>query len=131
MCPVICPFCIPPTTPLIIVQNEIAFAIPDKFPVTKGHTLIAPYRHSSDYFSMSRQERKACEDLILVLKNKMIAEDASVTGFNIGMNCGETAGQTVMHAHIHLIPRRHDDTSEPEGGVRGVIPAQMKYPKTF
>jgi diadenosine tetraphosphate (Ap4A) HIT family hydrolase len=76
---------------------------------------------------MSRKERKDTEDLIMELKNKIMGGDSSVTGFNIGINIGESAGQTIFHAHIHLIPRRNGDTPEPRGGVRWVIPGKMSY----
>jgi diadenosine tetraphosphate (Ap4A) HIT family hydrolase len=76
---------------------------------------------------MTERERRDAEALLLILKSR-ISADRTVTGFNIGMNCGESAGQTVFHAHIHLIPRRDGDTLHPLGGVRGVIPDKMSYP---
>ena len=76
---------------------------------------------------MTKIERDDAADLIKVLKNKLESSDKSITGFNIGMNSGESAGQTVMHSHIHLIPRRDGDTKKPRGGVRGVIPNKMSY----
>ena len=76
---------------------------------------------------MTKTERDDAADLIRVLKNKLESSDKSITGFNIGMNSGESAGQTVMHSHIHLIPRRDGDTKKPRGGVRGVIPNKMSY----
>lgn len=97
------------------------YAIEDKYPVTPGHLLIIPYRHTEDFFSMTQEERQHAEELLRVLRSKVLEEDKSVTGFNVGMNCGESAGQTVMHAHIHLIPRREGDTPDPRGGVRGCV----------
>jgi diadenosine tetraphosphate (Ap4A) HIT family hydrolase len=77
---------------------------------------------------MTEKERRDAEALLLILKSRISAADRTVTGFNIGINCGESAGQTVFHAHIHLIPRRDGDTPHPRGGVRGVIPDKMSYP---
>ena len=111
----------------IIKSNELAVVIKDNYPVTKGHHLIIPFRHTENYFSMTKTERDDAADLIRVLKNKLESSDKSITGFNIGMNSGESAGQTVMHSHIHLIPRRDGDTKKPRGGVRGVIPNKMSY----
>ena len=76
---------------------------------------------------MTSRERRDAEALILSLKDEILKNDSSVTGFNVGVNCGESAGQSVMHAHIHLIPRRDGDTPHPKGGVRGVIPRKMGY----
>ena len=76
---------------------------------------------------MTAQERQDADDLIQMMRDRIRASDASVTGFNIGMNCGQTAGQTIMHAHIHLIPRRAGDVENPKGGVRGAIPHKMHY----
>jgi len=95
--------------------------------MTEGHLLIITLRHTPDYFTMTSTERRDAEDLARILRNEIASEDKSVTGFNVGANCGESAGQTVWHAHIHLIPRRDGDTSNPRGGVRGVIPGRMGY----
>tara|TARA_B100000686_G_C16124548_1_gene634318 strand:- start:90 stop:461 length:372 start_codon:yes stop_codon:yes gene_type:complete len=119
-----CPFC---NDTEIIEEHGSVFAMKDNYPVTKGHHLIIPFRHTDDYFSMTTTERDDATKLIRVLKNKLETSDSSITGFNIGMNSGESAGQTVMHSHIHLIPRRDGDTEKPRGGVRGVIPDKMSY----
>ena len=111
----------------MITSNGSVFAIEDKYPVTQGHLLIIPHRHTVDYFSLTEQERKHAEELLLILQNRIREDDDIVTGFNVGVNCGESAGQTVMHAHIHLIPRRDGDLENPKGGVRGVIPEKMSY----
>jgi len=108
--------------------RENVFAVEDLYPVTKGHLLIIPRRHTPDFFSMTEEEREGAFDLLEHLRLHIRAADHEVAGFNIGMNCGAVAGQTVMHAHIHLIPRRHGDTLDPSGGVRGVIPGKRKYP---
>ncbi len=122
-----CPFCSEEIRSRIITSNGSVFAIEDKYPVTPGHLLIIPYRHTADYFSLTEQERKYAEELLLILQNRIQEDDDTVTGFNVGVNCGESAGQTVMHAHIHLIPRRDGDLENPKGGVRGVIPEKMSY----
>jgi len=121
-----CPFCAPDRA--IFAENDSVFAIKDKFPVTAGHLLIIPKRHTPDYFTMTTHERRDAEELLRVLQTDIKEKDPTVKGFNIGMNCGEAAGQTVMHAHIHLIPRRDGDVENPRGGVRGVIPEMRTYP---
>ena len=88
----------------------------------RGIILIIPKRHTADWFSMTEAECRDAEQLLRRLKKKLHASDPTITGFNIGMNCGTSAGQTIFHAHIHLIPRRDGDTPNPTGGVRGVIP---------
>ena len=111
----------------IISEMNSVVAIEDCNPVSKKHTLIIPKNHSENYFELTRQEKQDADSLISELREKILADDPSVTGFNIGMNCGESAGQTIFHAHIHLIPRRDGDTPNPRGGVRGVIPDKMGY----
>ena len=119
-----CPFC---NDIKIVKKYRSVFAVKDNYPVTKGHHLIIPYRHTENYFSMTRTEIEDANKLIVIIKNKLELSDSTITGFNIGMNSGESAGQTVMHSHIHLIPRRNGDTNKPRGGVRGVIPDKMSY----
>ncbi|MBU1340119.1 MAG: HIT family protein [Proteobacteria bacterium] len=121
-----CPFCSMDNLNLVI-KNKTVFAIRDSSPVTLGHMLIIPKRHCLEYFEMTRQERCDSHELIEVLQKRILEKDSSVKGFNIGINCGEIAGQTVFHTHIHLIPRRENDTPNPRGGVRGVIPDKMNY----
>lgn len=111
----------------VIMENKTVFAIRDSSPVSQDHTLIIPRRHCLDFFEMTRQERCDAYELIKKLKKTILEKDPLVNGFNIGVNCGETAGQTVFHTHIHLIPRRENDTPHPRGGVRGVIPDKMNY----
>ncbi len=89
--------------------------------------LILPQRHTPDFFSMTAQERTDAEELLGLMRDRICKSDGSVLGFNVGMNCGEVAGQTIFHAHIHLIPRRMGDVRNPKGGVRGVIPGKMHY----
>jgi ATP adenylyltransferase len=116
-----CAFCeIPPER--IIFETELAYAIRDVYPVTALHTLIIPKRHSPDYFALGRSETNGCGELILKAKRDIEEKDQNVCGFNIGINNGEAAGQTVFHCHMHLIPRRKGDVANPRGGVRRVIP---------
>jgi ATP adenylyltransferase len=122
-----CPFCGEGVEGGIIKEHGTAIAIRDRYPVTEDHTLVLPRRHTPDFFTMMPQERRDAEALILWLKEDILETDHSVVGFNIGVNCGEPAGQTIMHAHVHLIPRRLGDTPNPRGGVRGVIPDRMAY----
>jgi diadenosine tetraphosphate (Ap4A) HIT family hydrolase len=122
-----CPFCFENIQSEIIERLNSVCAIQDKYPVTNGHILIVPIKHSEDFFSLSTDERRDTEVLLLLMKERIARRDSSVTGFNIGTNCGKSAGQTVFHAHIHLIPRRQGDTPDPTGGVRGVIPDKMSY----
>ena len=122
-----CPFCLDNVKSRVIESIDTVFAIKDKYPVTDQHMLIIPQRHTPDFFSMTSKERGEAENLLRILKNKITKSDAAVTGFNVGVNCGISAGQTILHAHIHLIPRRNRDTSKPRGGVRGVIRNKMSY----
>ena len=121
-----CLFCsIPPER--IIAENDLAFAIRDGFPVTEDHTLVIPKRHAEDYFELTAEELLACDDLLRKLRGDILYADSGVQGFNIGMNVGAAAGQTIFHCHIHLIPRRSGDVENPRGGVRGVIPKKQSY----
>lgn len=112
---------------MVVAKHNSIFAIKDNYPVSKGHHLIIPFRHTENYFSMTDKERADATVLLKALKATLEEEDPTISGFNIGMNSGKTAGQTVMHSHIHLIPRRKEDTPNPRGGVRGVIPDNMDY----
>ena len=121
-----CLFCnIPPVR--IVLENELAYAVRDGYPVTEMHSLIIPKRHIQDYFDLTTEELIACDQLIRSLKDEISNSDNSVNGFNIGMNSGETAGQTIFHCHIHLIPRRTGDIDNPRGGVRNIIPGMGNY----
>lgn len=122
-----CVFCSGETMERKIADHGTVFAIEDRYPVTSGHVLVIPKRHVADYFRMSEQERDEATELIRVLKNQLEGNGTGITGFNVGMNCGEDAGQTVNHAHIHLIPRRKRDVPDPRGGVRGCVPGKMSY----
>lgn len=102
-------------------------AVPDAYPVAEGHHLIIPIRHEEDFFSLSETELLDARRLALELRRRIMQSDPRVVGFNIGVNQGMAAGQTILHTHIHLIPRRQGDTPLPRGGVRGVIPDRMDY----
>jgi ATP adenylyltransferase len=121
-----CVFCQLPQE-RIIDSNELALAFYDGYPVTEGHTLIIPKRHVVDYFDLYQPERNAIHELIERQRQRLLKQDPTIAGFNIGNNAGETAGQTIMHCHTHLIPRRQGDTQNPRGGVRGVIPNKQQY----
>lgn len=110
-----------------IIENELAYAMLDGYPVTSGHTLIIPKRHFRDYFDITEKELLSINNLLKERRKQLLAEDNSIEGFNIGINSGKVAGQTIFHLHIHLIPRRKNDTQNPKGGVRGVIPDKMSY----
>ena len=122
-----CPFCDSLQKQRIVAEYGTVFAILDQYPVTKGHHLVVTKNHVSDFFAMSNAERRDAEALLVVLKKQILEDDPTVQGFNVGMNCGEAAGQTIMHAHIHLIPRRAGDVDDPRGGVRGCVPEKMGY----
>ena len=109
-----------------LLENEVGFVIYDGFPVSKGHCLIVPHRVYSDYFESTNEEVIGLQKLVLETK-KLLDEKFQPDGFNVGINSGESGGQTVPHVHIHLIPRYKGDMENPRGGVRGVIPSKQKY----
>ncbi len=108
-------------------ENKLAYASYDSYPVTNLHCLIIPKRHIKDYFKLTDEEIIACNELIKKIKKDIEIKDDTVKGFNIGTNLGKVAGQSVMHCHIHLIPRREGDVENPQGGVRSVIPLKQHY----
>ena len=110
-----------------MAENSLAVAFPDRHPVTVLHTLIVSRRHAPTYFELFEPERRAIGLLLDQVKDEARQADGSIEGFNIGMNCGEVAGQTVSHCHVHLVPRRKGDVADPRGGVRGVIPGKSVY----
>lgn len=118
-----CPFC---HIENIIKENQYAQAFFDKYPVNEGHILIVPRRHFADYFEATPEERVAIAELIDECK-AYLDEVYKPDGYNIGVNCGTAAGQTIMHLHVHLIPRYEGDIDNPTGGVRGVIPERRIY----
>jgi len=121
-----CPFCNPDSQSELILESATAYALFDKFPVSKGHTLIIPKKHCADYFQLTFKEQSACWFMLNKAK-EILKRTLKPDGFNVGININESAGQTIPHVHIHLIPRYSGDVEEPEGGVRGVIPEKKKY----
>ncbi|MGO9681016.1 MAG: HIT family protein [Beijerinckiaceae bacterium] len=111
----------------IIAENDLAFAIRDTSLVTHLHSLVLLKRHVASFFDLSEAEAQAIERLLSRLRDEIIARDASVEGFNIGVNIGEVAGQTIFHCHYHLIARRRGDVPNPKGGVRWAIPSKGPY----
>ena len=108
-------------------ENQLAYVSYDSYPVTDQHCLIIPKRHVKDYFDLTSEEIIACDQLIKKIKKEIEIKDLSVKAFNIGINSGKIAGQSIMHCHIHLIPRREGDVENPQGGVRSVIPLKQHY----
>ena len=108
-------------------ENDLAYASYDTYPVSEFHCLIIPKRHVIDYFDLTDEELVACNDLIKVIKEEILIKDKNVKDFKIGTNAGKIAGQSIMHCHIHLIPRREGDVENPQGGVRSVIPQKQHY----
>ena len=111
----------------IVHEYKHFYVIRDAFPVTPLHSLIITKRHVVSYFQCSKEEHDEIPIILDTQKTELKILDNTITGFNIGMNIGEDAGQTIFHCHIHIIPRRKGDTSNPRGGVRGVIPEKQKY----
>ncbi len=121
-----CIFCDLKSSKVILLENDYFYCIYDKYPVEKGHCLIITKRHVKDYFDLSKEEHNAMYDFIKEIK-LLLDLEYSPQGYNIGINNGEAAGQTVFHLHIHLIPRYKSLHFDPRGGVRGVIPDKQKY----
>ena len=121
-----CLFCNSKTSG-IAHENEFAYVSYDTYPVSEHHCLIIPKRHVVDYFELTNDELIACNDLIKIVKEEVLNKDKTVKAFNIGSNAGKISGQSIMHCHIHLIPRREGDVENPQGGVRSVIPKKQHY----
>ena len=111
----------------VVNENTLAYSSYDTYPVSDLHYLIIPKRHVKDYFELNDDEVIACNELIKITKEEILSKDPLVKGFNIGTNAGKVAGQSVLHCHIHLIPRREGDVDNPQGGVRSVIPLKQHY----
>ena len=111
----------------LAAENDLAYASYDTYPVCEFHCLIIPKRHVVDYFDLNDDEVIACNNLIKQIKEEILLKDPAVKGFNIGTNAGVIAGQSILHCHIHLIPRREGDVDNPQGGVRSVIPKKQHY----
>ena len=111
----------------VAYENELAYASYDTYPVSKYHCLIIPKRHIKDFFDLTDDELTDCNLLIKSVKDEILHNDKSVEGFNLGTNIGEVSGQSILHCHFHLIPRRKNDVENPQGGVRSVIPDKQHY----
>ena len=123
--PETCPFC-NPITGEVVVKNDLCYAIWDRFPVNRGHMLIIPFRHTPDFFSMTPDERESVLALLMECR-RLIEENLSPDGYNIGFNVGIAAGQTGLHCHCHRIPRFEGDVVNPRGGGRRVVPGREGY----
>ena len=121
-----CPFCKVESEREIIASSLLSVAFYDGFPVSPGHALIIPKRHVSSFFDLSKEERQDLLNLADSVK-RILEERYHPDGYNIGINVGEAAGQSIFHVHMHLIPRYHGDVPSPRGGVRGVIPTKQNY----
>ncbi|MFB6258543.1 MAG: HIT family protein [Flavobacteriales bacterium] len=119
-----CPFCSPDRT--VLFEEPDAYALFDAYPLSQGHILVIPERHVSSIFDLKWKEQEACALLVGDVKD-YLRDHYAPDGFNIGFNDGEAAGQTIKHAHIHVIPRYEGDVGDPEGGLRRLIPGQGPY----
>ncbi len=108
-------------------KNNLAYASYDSYPVSKDHCLIIPKRHIKNYFDLTKDELIACDELIKTVKEEILIKDQTVKGFNLGTNIGKVSGQSILHCHFHLIPRREGDVENPQGGIRSVIPNKQHY----
>lgn len=120
-----CVFCEMPVSAYVI-ESDYFYGLFDKYPVTEGHLLIIPKRHAETLFELTEDERKALFEIMEDGK-ALLEKKFNPSGFNFGVNQGLTAGQTIPHLHLHIIPRYVGDMEDPEGGVRGVIPEKQKY----
>ncbi len=125
MGPLTCPFC-NPAPGEVVLENDLCYARYDKFPASPGHLLIIPFRHVASLFDATDEEQAALLALVREA-NVLLDEEFHPDGYNIGVNVGEAAGQTVMHLHVHVIPRYVGDVEDPRGGVRGAIPGKRVY----
>lgn len=121
----LCPFC-DAVAPRIVLANDHAVVIRDAFPVSRGHSLVLPRRHVGSFFELGAQERNAVLDLLDEAR-RMLNRELQPAGYNIGINDGAAAGQTVPHLHVHLIPRYLGDQADPRGGVRWIFPELADY----
>ena len=118
-----CRFCSPSG---VTGRNELAYSTRDSYPVSPGHTLLIPFRHCASFFDLSPEETGACMEL-LAQERRVLDDEFKPDGYNIGVNVGAAAGQSIFHVHLHLIPRYIGDSSRPQGGVRQVIPEKADY----
>ena len=120
-----CPFCIV-SQDQILIANKHCLAFADTFPISNGHTLVVPIRHVASIFELSAEERSSIWQLVEQVRNQL-ANSLHPDGFNIGLNDGSAAGQTIGHAHVHVIPRHNGDVADPRGGIRWVMPDKARY----
>ena len=120
-----CPFC-EPDADRVWLQNQFGIVLWDAFPVTEGHTLVVPRQHVASIYELSAEEQAALWAMVADARHRL-NDDLHPDGFNIGLNDGEAAGQTILHAHIHIIPRHAGDVADPRGGVRWIIPEKARY----
>ena len=125
MAPLTCPFCNPPPED-IVLSNNLCYACYDKFPASPGHLLIIPFRHVAGLFDATDEEQAALLALVRGAKH-LLDGRFHPDGYNVGVNVGAAAGQTVMHLHVHVIPRYAGDVEDLRGGVRGAIPEKRQY----
>jgi diadenosine tetraphosphate (Ap4A) HIT family hydrolase len=121
-----CPFCTPDEE-RILWRDELVYVVRDLFPVSPSHSLIIPFRHFASIFEATPGELESITAGLLE-RRQQLSETLTVNGYNIGLNEGSAAGQTILHVHIHLIPRFDRDVPDPRGGIRGVIPEKRIYP---
>lgn len=119
-----CLFCTDPQG--VSLHNELAYSARDSYPVSPGHTVVIPRRHVASFFELAPEEINACMALINE-ERKLLDEEFKPDGYNIGVNIGPAAGQSIFHVHIHIIPRCKGDVENPQGGVRHVIPRKGHY----
>ena len=124
-----CIFCEKSNCKIISSGNHFFIIRDTAYPVTRHHTLIVTNRHISNYFDLNPDELNELNQILKKQKKELTELDNKISGFNVGINIGKDAGQSIMHCHIHLIPRRKGDIEDPSGGVRGVIPSKQKYEK--
>ncbi|OPL17866.1 MAG: hypothetical protein AVO35_08285 [Candidatus Aegiribacteria sp. MLS_C] len=124
-----CPFC-EPEDDRIIWKDENVYVIRDLYPVSPSHTLIIPFRHFSSIFEATEDELRSFSRA-LIFRKQQLERSLAADGYNIGVNEGAAAGQTIPHVHIHLIPRFERDVDDPRGGIRGVIPEKRAYPGSY
>ena len=120
-----CPFC-EPDTERVWLENDCGLVLWDAFPLTEGHTLVVPRKHADSLYELTANEQASLWNLVADVR-RQLAQQLHPDGFNIGLNDGRAAGQTVMHVHIHVIPRRHGDVADPRGGVRWILPNKAQY----
>ena len=122
-----CIFCNKTNCKIISTTKHFFIIRDNSYPVTKHHTLIITNRHVADFFELTKEEMIELDEILKNQKQELKKLDKEISGFNVGVNIGKDAGQSIMHCHLHLIPRRKGDVKDPRGGVRGVIPKKQKY----